>query len=209
VQTSTAVDEVGIELGRVTGVTVAGKHHTFDAVICTVPTPYVSRMVPNLPVELRRRYDAIKNIGVVCVVLKLGRSVSPHFWINVSDPLMDLPGFVEFSNLRPMRDTIVYLPYYMPVTHPNFARDDETFVNEAFGYLRRVNPALEERDLLDWRIGRLQHAQPICPPGFQSMIPPVQTPIEGLQIADTCFYYPEDRGISESVRLGRKMAEAI
>jgi len=26
-------------------------------------------------------------------------------------------------------------------------------------------------------------------------------PIAGLQVADTCFYYPEDRDISESMRL--------
>jgi hypothetical protein len=37
----------------------------------------------------------------------------------------------------------------------------------------------------------------------------VQTPIAGLQIADTCFYYPEDRGIAESVRLGQEMAQNI
>jgi hypothetical protein len=37
----------------------------------------------------------------------------------------------------------------------------------------------------------------------------VQTPIAGLQIADTAFYYPEDRGISESVRLAKEMVERI
>ena len=58
-------------------------------------------------------------------------------------------------------------------------------------------------------VGRLRHAQPICAPGFAAMIPPVQTPIAGLQIADTCFYYPEDRGIAESVRLGKQMAERV
>ena len=41
------------------------------------------------------------------------------------------------------------------------------------------------------------------------MIPPVQTPIAGLQIADTCFYYPEDRGISESVRPGQEMTAHV
>jgi hypothetical protein len=41
------------------------------------------------------------------------------------------------------------------------------------------------------------------------MIPRVQTPIGGLQVADTCFYYPEDRGVSESVRWGKLMAAAI
>jgi hypothetical protein len=37
----------------------------------------------------------------------------------------------------------------------------------------------------------------------------VQTPIVGLQIADTCYYYPEDRGIAESIRLGSSMANSL
>ena len=49
----------------------------------------------------------------------------------------------------------------------------------------------------------------MCPPGFDAHIPPVQTEIAGLQVADTCFYYPEDRGIAESVRLGEAMADAV
>ena len=58
-------------------------------------------------------------------------------------------------------------------------------------------------------MARLRHAQPICPPGFAATIPPVQTEVAGLQVADTCFYYPEDRGIAESVRLGKRMADAL
>ena len=33
--------------------------------------------------------------------------------------------------------------------------------------------------------------------------------ISGLQVADTCFYYPEDRGVSEGARIAREMALAI
>ena len=67
---------------------------------------------------------------------------------------------------------------------------------------------LGDGDLLDARVGRLRYAQPICEPNFRRKLPPVQTPIRGLQIADTSFYYPEDRGIAESIRFGRSMAEA-
>jgi hypothetical protein len=49
----------------------------------------------------------------------------------------------------------------------------------------------------------------VCEPGFAAKIPPIRTPIAGLQIADTCFYYPEDRGVSEGARLAREMALAI
>ena len=72
-----------------------------------------------------------------------------------------------------------------------------------------INPALQAQDLIASHVGRLRHAQPVCPPGFCRDASPVQTPIAGLQIADTCFYYPEDRGISESVRFGKLMARAI
>ena len=203
------VTRVETKDGRVTGVTAGGEFFAADAVISTMPTPYVSRIVPDLPANERARYDAIANIGVVCVVFRLKRSITRHFWVNIVDRRFEIPGIVEFSNLRPTGDTVVYIPYYMPVTHPKFARDDAFFRAEGLGYLTLINPALREDDVVAFHVGRLRHAQPVCPPGFAAMLPPVQTSIAGLQIADTCFYYPEDRGISESVRFARLMAERV
>ena len=117
---------------------------------------------------------------------------------------------MEFSNLRPTGDTVVYVPYYMPLTHPKFARGRRVLPRRRpSATCKLINPALREDDLMAFHVGRLRHAQPVCPPGFAAMLPPVQTSIAGLQIADTCFYYPEDRGISESVRFGKLMAQAV
>ena len=192
-----------------TGVVVNGASEAYDAVLSTIPMPLVSRMVPDLPEQSKARYDGIKNIGVACLIFKLKTSVTPHFWVNITDERIAIPGIVEFSNLRPTGDTIVFVPYYMPVTNPKWAYSDERLLEEAFGYLKLINPRLTDADLIDSRVGRLRYAQPVCPPGFGAMIPPVQTPVAGLQIADTCSYYPEDRGIAESVRYGRMMALAI
>jgi protoporphyrinogen oxidase len=209
VRLGTPANRVAAEGGRVAGVVAGEETLPADAVISTVPTPLVERLVPDLPAAALARYRAILNIGVVCVVFRLKRSVSPNFWINISDERFEIPGIVEFSNLRPAGDTVIYIPYYMPVSHPKFARDDASFRGEAFGYLKLINPRLDEGDVIACHVGRLRHAQPVCPPGFAAMLPPVQTAISGLQIADTCFYYPEDRGIAESVRLGKAMAERI
>jgi protoporphyrinogen oxidase len=209
IHTGCVVRKVTTTAGRVTGVDTSQRFFSADAVICTIPTPLVSDLVPDLPQASKAQYRAIRNIGVCCLVFKLKRSVTPHFWVNVSDPDMAIPGFIEFSNLRPVGDTVVYVPYYMPADHAKFSWPDQALVDEAFGYLRRVNPALSETDILACRVARLRYAQPVCEPGFAAKIPPVQTPVAGLQIADTCFYYPEDRGISESVRFGKIMADAI
>jgi protoporphyrinogen oxidase len=209
IRLSRPVQEVVIDDGAVREVRTAEGSEPFDAVISTTPTPLVGRMIPALADELKAAYNAIDNIGVVCVLFRLKRSVTPHFWLNVNEPGIEIPGIVEFSNLRSLPDTLVYVPYYMPQTHPKFSWDRERITAEAFGYLQRINPAIEESDLIASYVGKLKHAQPICQPGFASRIPPIQTPISGLQIADTCFYYPEDRGISESVRLGKLMAQAV
>jgi protoporphyrinogen oxidase len=197
--------------GRVTGVETPGGAVPADAVISTVPTPLVGRLVPDLSEAARAAYAAIANIGVVCVVLKLRRSVTRHFWVNVVHPEVPIPGIIEFSNLRPTPDwsAVVYAPFYMPVTNPRWNRPDAAFVAETLDCIRRINPAMQPDDVLASHVGRLRHAQPVCPPGFGAVIPPVQTEIAGLQIADTCFYYPEDRGIAESVRLGQAMADAV
>lgn len=211
VRLSTPVKHVVTEGGRVTGVEAADGFHPADAVISTMPTPFVSAAVPDLPADWKAKYDAINNIGVCCLLFKLKKPVTPHFWVNISDPDVAIPGLIEFSNLRsiPNGESIVYVPYYMPVTNPKFSWDDDRLLDEAFSYIRRVNPAIRPQDVLARKVARLRYAQPICEPGFAAKLPPVQTPIKGLQIADTCFYYPEDRGISESVRLAEEMVARI
>ena len=204
------VQQVVASGGKVNGVQTAKGFFPAEAVICTTPTPLVSAMVPDLPTEWKQRYNAIDNIGVICVIFKLSRSVSPHFWINIVEPDIDIPGVIEFSNLRSIgRDSIVYVPYYMPVTNKKFSWPDEDLLSEAFACLQRIALSLSKDHIIATKVARIRHGQPICEPGFASKIPPVQTPIQGLQIADTCYYYPEDRGIAESVRLGSAMAESI
>jgi protoporphyrinogen oxidase len=202
--------QVTTEAGRVTGVQTGQAHYAADAVICTSPTPLVSGLVPDLPEDWKQRYDAIHNIGVICVIFKLKRSVTPHFWVNVSVPGVDIPGVIEFSNLREFgEDHVVYVPFYMPTSLAKFAWPDEQLLAEAFACLQLIQPTLTQADIVATKVARLRYGQPICEPGFAAKIPLVQTPIAGLQIADTCYYYPEDRGIAESVRLGQAMAAAL
>lgn len=204
------VQRVVVEDGRVTGVDTPATRLPADAVVSTVPTPLIAGMIPDLPPDWKARYQSIHSIGVICVILKLKCSVSPHFWVNISEDGIEIPGIIEFSNLRSVGDNaIVYVPYYMPITNPKFSWSDDRLIEEAFSCLQRINPALLRDDIIDVKVARLKHGQPVCEPGFAAKIPPIQTPIHGLQIADTCFYYPEDRGIAESVRMGRRMARAI
>lgn len=199
--------ESGPEVSGCT-VTTSKAEYTATKVISTVPTPHISRIVPSLPKALKDQYDAIPNIGVCCLMFNLKQQVTPNFWHNIIDENINVPGLIEFSNLRRLDSHVVYVPYYMPHDQPRWNWTDDALLEEAFAAIKSVNPDLTEEDIVSSKVSRLKYSQPICRPNFLDTLPSVQTPIDGLQIADTCFYYPEDRGISESIKFGRAMARS-
>ena len=204
---TTPVERVNIVNNQVQSITVTGHEENFECIFSTVPLPYVSRMIPDLPTDNRARYESIHNMGVVCVIFRLRKGVSRNFWLNVSDESMEIPGIIEFSNLRPLQDSVVYVPYYMPRDYPKFANDNDFFIAEAKHYIKQLNPEITDEDFIAAHASRYGYAQPVCQPGFSKVLPPIKTAINGLYIADTSYYYPEDRSISESVNVGKKMAE--
>lgn len=207
IRLKSAVKKVIIENGKVRGLEVDGGTLQFDKIISTIPLPYVASVIPDLPSYLLEKFKSVKNIAVVCVIAKLRKPVTENFWLNTNDPEMDIPGLVEYTNLRPLDHHIVYVPFYIPGEHPKFAEPDENFIKKVRSYLQKINPELTDDDFIDIRASRYRYAQPICEPGYLDSLPPAKLPTEGLWVADTSYYYPEDRGISESINYGRKLAK--
>jgi protoporphyrinogen oxidase len=206
IRLETPVSKVVLEHGKVQGLETAAGFEPFAKVISTVPLPYVPRLIPDLPDALLQRYRGVKNMAVVCVIARLKKPVTANFWLNTNDPEMDIPGLVEYSNLRPMPDSVVYVPFYMPGEHPKFAEPDQAFLDKVRRYLQTINPALTDDDFIALRASRYRYAQPVCAPQHLASLPPVGLPVQGLWVADTSYYYPQDRGISESIAFGRNMA---
>jgi protoporphyrinogen oxidase len=205
------VDEVVTDQDRVTGLRLGQEVRAFDRVISTIPTPYVPAMIPTLPPAILAQLRSINNVAVVCIIVKLARSLTENFWLNVVDQGMDIPGLVEYTRLNDwIQDQhIVYIPYYLPVDHPLYQAEDQEFFDKVQGYLKQINPELRDEDFIAIRASRYRHAQPVCEPGFGDKLPPIRLPLEGLYAADTSYYYPEDRGISESVDLGKTIAAMV
>ena len=146
--------KVVISNGKVIAVEAMGRVETFDKVISTIPLPYVPRVMPDLPADVLAKFQALKNIAVVCVIAKLTKPLTENFWLNINDSDMDIPGLVEYTNLQPLGQHIVYVPFYMPGEHPKFADADEVFVQKVKRYLQKINPALQDSDFLDVRVSR-------------------------------------------------------
>lgn len=210
IELSRGIDEVVSENGKVTGVSVGGEFTAYDGVISTAPIQYVPALVPGLPEDFRAKVAAVQNIPVACVILKLKHAVSENFWMNISDPGIEIPGVIEYSNLNPGHDPgqkILYAPYYMPKTHPKWQQSNAELIEEVLGYLARINPAFKRDWVLASHCHRYEFAQTICPPGFQDMLPSMRTPVQGFFMADTAYYYPEDRSINESINTAQALVD--
>ena len=201
------VERIDIVDAHVRSIRVRGEDVSIDGVISTAPIQYLPQLAPDLPADFVTRIRAIENIPVVCVILKLSQRLTENFWINICDESIEIPGVIEYSNLNPgSGPAILYAPFYMPRTHPKYARDNSAFIEEVVGYLGKLNPAFTRDWVLASHCHRYEYAQTVCPPGFYAMLPPMQTPIVGLCMADTAFHYPDDRSICESVKVARTLA---
>lgn len=209
--TGCGVDEVLFNADRsVKAVAAGGRTREYDAVISTIPVPYLSSLAPQADPDYLAMIRRINNITVSCAILKLTRPITGNFWLNINDPEIALPGIIEYSRLNAsLRCTVVYAPFYMPPTHPLCAADDEKLIGIVAGALAKINPDFRPGWIQAAAVSRYQYAQPVCPPGFSAMLPPMRTPSRGFYAADTCFYYPEDRSITESVRIGGKIAGLV
>ena len=137
----------GLQLGD-------GQIVEYEQIISTVPLPFVPKLLKTLPEQYKQAYESINNIGVVCLIFKLKRAITPHFWLNISDERIEIPGIIEMSNLQPFNAHIAYVPFYLPQDHPKFAQTDAAFIQETLGYFKILCPDFSDSDVIDVNVSR-------------------------------------------------------
>lgn len=158
--------KVVIENDKVKGIEAGGAFLPFDKVINTIPLPYVPRVMPDLPTEILDGFRSVKKVAVACIIAKLKKPVTENFRLNTNDPEMDIPGIVEYTNLRPLDHHVVYAPFYSPGEHPKYQEANSEFIDKVKRHLMKINSALKPDDFLDLRASRYRFAQPISELGY-------------------------------------------
>lgn len=213
IHTERPAREVLVAQGRVRGVALEdGEVFECDHVITTLPLPIVADLLPRECESCAAPLRQISYIGVVCAVMKLARPVSSCFWLNVNDRRVPCNGIIEYTNLNPIdRDAghIVYVPYYVPVSHPLYTSSDEEVLRRSWEALRVIAPGLHDGDLVSHRVFRAPYAQAICPSGFLDLLPPADGHVSGLHLLDSVFLYPEDRTQSGLISKVRTCVQAM
>jgi protoporphyrinogen oxidase len=178
----------------------------YDRVLATVPNDVFAQLtgLPEPPIEY---------FAALCLLLELDRPFSDYYWTNVADRELPFVGLIEHTNfVEPARydgRRFLYVANYLEHGHELLGLDADALLERYTAGLRKVNPAFDAGWIRAKWLHREPAAQPIVTVGYHERIPPLQTPVDGLFLANTTQVYPEDRGTNYAVRLGDEAAEAL
>src|SRR5947209_12451022 len=186
---------------------------TVDRVISTLATRLTCRLIPALPADYRARYDWGQAYGAQCLILSLDRQLTDSYWINPCDPGYPFTSLVEHTNYRPPSEYggrhLLYLGNYRPMHDPLFKMGKEEVIQLFLPHLQRINPAFRANWIQESWLFQAPFAQPIVTTEYRQHIPPLQTPLKGLWVANMFQVYPHDRGQNYSFELADRLVREL
>lgn len=184
-----------------------------DRVISTLPTRLTVNLTPELQGAFADRYGQLESYGAQCVVLTLDRPLTDAYWLNINDPGYPFMALVEHTNYMPPEDYggrhILYLGNYLPMSHSLWKKSEEEVLAEFVPALGRINPDFHESWIREHRLFRAPFAQPIVTVGYPGRLPPHESPVPNLYLANMSQVYPQDRGQNYSIAMANLLVGGL
>jgi protoporphyrinogen oxidase len=191
-----------------------GEEERYDAVVATVPNDIFLAIAGDLVDDAyRAKCEGIEYHTALCMLLELDRQFTPFYWTNIADPELPFVGLIEHTNfIDPARydgRRFLYVANYVEPDHDLLALDPDELLDAYVPGMRKVQPGFDRSWVKErWRFAE-PAGQPIVTVGYRSRIPPLDTGVPGMILANTTQIYPEDRGTNYAVRLGEQAAQAL
>ena len=197
--------------GAVTGVLVDGREQSFDLTIPTLQPPALAHLLPESLQGLLDAYPK-RYLGCVCLVLKVRKSASPYYSINICDPT-PITTVVETSHVVGTEHTdglrLLYLPKYCEATADEFSEDDRSIYDRFTEMLQRLSPDFRHEDVVDWTVQRAKLVEPVHAIGHKPRVAPVWPEVPGLALASASQIYPRLLNGESVVRMAERVASEV
>jgi protoporphyrinogen oxidase len=185
----------------------------FDRVIVTTPSHIFDKLAAGLTAEYRQRLKEVKYLGMVCVVLVLKRRLTPYYVTNLTDKEVPFTGVIEMTNLISQEETagryLVYLPKYTAPDDSLFESSDEQVWTLFRSSLQRMFPDLKEDDIERRFVFREKLVQPLPVLNYSERVPPMESPIPGVLLANTTQIINSTLNNNEMVKIAKTAVDSV
>lgn len=186
----------------------------FDKLIVTLSSDSFLKIAQELPKEYKNKLNRLESLGVINLVLRLKKPflTDNTYWLSICDLNSPLMAIVEHTNYMDKNfynhEHLVYLGNYFPINHSYFQMEAKEIFKIFTPFLKKINPSFEKL-IIDLDLFKDSFAQPIIPVNYSKIMPPFETPIRNVYLANMQQVYPWDRGTNYAVELGKKVVEVI
>ena len=104
---------------------------------------------------------------------------------------------------------LLYLAHYVDRDSPTWAASADELIEAVEPAFRVLNAAYRRAWVVDAHLARDPYGQPVPQVGGPMPGLPIRTGVPGLIHASLAHVYPDDRGVSLALRLGRRAGEAV
>lgn len=191
------------------------KKQIFDRILVTIPTPLAKKILPAIPTSYISPLMRIPHLFAQTLIIETDKAILNRvYWLNVTDRSFPFLAAVAHTNFMDAahygNKHLTYFGNYLPQDHPYLSMTKEQLLKTFMPHIKRLlaSPHDHMRVTNSFMfVGPF--AQPVHERNYSSKIPPVQTPIPGVYMANMDFVVPWDRGTNYAVELGMKAAQII
>lgn len=194
-----------------------GTEQTFDAVLATTPSHVFRHLIENakntVSPAFLEKLTSIEYLGAILMVFTTDKKFTDYYWHNVNDlgqPFLVLLSLSALIGTEPLKGkNVYYIGSYVPHDHKYYSMSDDEIKELWVGGIKNIFPDFDESTITASHIFKFKNAQHIVEPGYAAKIPPYQSELPNVFLANYTQIFPEDRGTNYAVAEGVKVAELI
>lgn len=169
--------------------TANGEEQYFDKVIFTSPSSVLEQVADESLVSIKGDHRKVEYLGVVCMVLRTTRELTPYYVVNISDAKIPFTGVIGMTALVDRQYTagqhLTYFPKYMINTDPMLQQSDEKLKKTFLEGVKNMYPDLKEEEIIGVHLNRAFKVQPLQVLHYDQIRPRTKTLHEDFYLLNT------------------------
>jgi protoporphyrinogen oxidase len=186
----------------------SGEVLAFDRVVCTAAPPLAAKLVPDLSADEHALLAGVPYQGIVCASVLLKNPLGPYYVTNLTDSWVPFTGVIEMSALVDRSEfgghCLVYLPKYVAPDDPVMTEPDDSIRERFLAALERIYPHFNRADVLAFQVARVKHVFPIPTIGYSDRLPPMQTSLPSVFLANSAHIVNGTLNVNETLALAER-----